>query len=101
MVWVPRIGFSRLVKYRGFSVVLTPLRTPRKKSASPVVRWMIRLLSAGMILGALILLGIEYVRFAQAGAAVDSPGVGAGIPRNAAKPDHALSRVDAVYNQPL
>src|SRR5260221_9903628 len=101
MVWVPRIGSSRLVKYRGLSVVLTPLRTPRKKSVSPVVRWIIRLLSAGMILGALILLGIEYVRFAQPGAAVDSSLVVAGIPVNAAKPDEAISRMDVVYNQPV
>src|SRR5258707_5153881 len=101
MVWVPRIGSSRLVKYRGFAVVLTPLRTPRKKSASPVVRWIIQLLSAGMILGALILLGIEYVRFAQAGTTVDSSVVVAGIPVNAAKPAEAISRVVAEYNQPV
>src|SRR5260221_3468938 len=99
MVWVPRIGSSRLVKYRGLSVVLTPLRTPRKKSASPVVRWIIRLLSAGMILGALILLGIEYVRFAQAGAAGYSLVMVARIPVNAAQTDDAISRVDAAYYQ--
>src|SRR5260221_6041917 len=101
MVWVPRIGSSRLVKYRGLSVVLTPLRTPRKKSVSPVGRWIIRLLSAGMIMGWLILLGIEYVRFGQAGTAVDSSVVVAGIPVNAANPDEAISRVDTLYNQPV